>query len=253
MRERIIQAFKEVRHGFSPDRVVADPELDATFLNECRALGLTESDAELNRCLLNARKGGYLKGLTRSRPTSFPDETEYRFASEVAIRYLERKYDCSLDDVVCTLQWATEFDAIAESIAPGFSPLQYRWAALNLRKRKLLQPENVVRVVQAEAVELGRIDELNLNDVPRQQGVYVFYGPEQTLYVGEASNLRRRIGKHLEHSDNKGLARWLWEHGSHDVYLELHALPESTQTRARRAYEAELIQTRHPVFNVARR
>ena len=36
----IIQAFGEVRGGYSVDRVIADPQLDRRFLRLCRELGL---------------------------------------------------------------------------------------------------------------------------------------------------------------------------------------------------------------------
>ena len=78
----------------------------------------------------------------------------------------------------------------------------------------------------------------------------MFFSSRGALYIGESTNLRKRIEKHLEHSDNKGLAQWLWEHGADDLHLEFHVLPDSTTTRTRRALEAELIESRRPEFNV---
>jgi excinuclease UvrABC nuclease subunit len=50
------------------------------------------------------------------------------------------------------------------------------------------------------------------------------------LYVGEAINLRKRLRKHLDHSDNKGLARWLWENGATDLHLKIHVLEATAIT-----------------------
>jgi excinuclease UvrABC nuclease subunit len=80
--------------------------------------------------------------------------------------------------------------------------------------------------------------------------LYLFLQSRGVLYIGECQNLRKRIGKHLDHSDNKGLAHWLWEHGTQDMHLEYHVLPAGTAARIRKALEAELIGSRKPVFNV---
>jgi site-specific DNA-methyltransferase (adenine-specific) len=255
MRDLVRRAFLAARQGYSPDRVVADPDLNRHFLAECRALGSQEPDVTLNQCLLNLRKGRDLKGLPRSRPTSFADEEEYRFASEIAARHVERAKGTTVDRILCDPQLVSELDQIASQLAPGYTALQYRWAALNLRKAGRLKPELLARVApKAETVSLGPVAGLDAGQISGRQGLYLFYDPEskQTLYVGEAKNLRKRLDKHLDHSDIKSLAHWLWQHGSHKLYLELHLLPDGTATPVRRALEAELIRTRHPLFNVQR-
>jgi site-specific DNA-methyltransferase (adenine-specific) len=154
------------------------------------------------------------------------------------VRFLERRDRVSLDDIICDPERAAEFDTVAGTIVPGFSPLQYRWAALNLRKRRALKPEVIAHALPSLGVTVTAVKELHLSNVSVNQGVYVFYQPNEALYVGEAANLRMRIRQHLDHSDNKGLARWLWEHGTSEVFLELHVLDASVTTRVRRALEA---------------
>jgi hypothetical protein len=251
-REKVFAAFVAVRGGYSADRVVADPELNRLFLAECVRNDLDDSPRVLNQTLLNLRKAGLLAGLSRSKRTSFPNEDEYRFAAEMAIRHLERRERVSLDDVICDPDLASELDQLAAQIAPGYLPLQYRWAALNLRKARSLTPEILARVVLAEQVLSFPVKGLDLNCVPVQQGLYLFIDRQNVLYVGESKNLKHRIRKHLEHSDNRGLAHWLWEHGSDDLLLELHALPGNTRTDVLVAMEVELIRSRNPMFNVKR-
>ena len=207
---------------------------------------------ELNIALLNARKGGHLAGCTRSRLTSFSNEDDYAFSSEIAIRFLERRDGTTLDRVICSPQKATEFDELAERLSPGYTSLQYRWAALNLRKRKALKPEQMSYVVASEEVKINRVEDLLIEEITVNQGLYVFTdsGSKKTLYVGEAGNLRNRLRKHLEHSDNRWLARWLWEHGTDEIWVELHELPHSTSKKVRKALEYELIHSRRPEFNV---
>ena len=75
---------------------------------------------------------------------------------------------------------------------------------------------------------------------------------DRVLYVSEAKNLRTRLSKHLDHSDNKYLARYIWEMGKRDLFIEYHILSENTRTDVRKAMELELIRSRRAEFNVLR-
>ena len=246
----ILDAFVQVREGYSADRVVADPILNEHFLHVCRQLGLSETAENLNTQLLNARKAGLFTDLPRSKKTTFADEEEYRFASEVAARFLEHHRGMTVDQIICNPEIVSEFDAIAARIAPGYTSLQYRWAALNLRKSRRLQPETISHIVSSTEADLGPVNGLDVNCIPPKQGIYIFYSKSAILYIGETTNLRKRVGKHLDHSDNKGLAHWLWENGFSQVHLEIRVLPDTTSQRARSAVERELIVSRKPVFNI---
>jgi hypothetical protein len=182
---------------------------------------------------------------------SVANQDDYSFASEIAVRFLERRDQVSLDSVLCDPNRAAQFDEVASRLAPGFSSFQYRWAALNLRKRRRLRPEILAKVVPPEQVASCKVSELDVGKIPIRSGLYLFIQPGSVLYVGECQNLRKRIRKHLDHSDNKGFAHWLWEHGTEDLHLEYHILPLKTPTRVRKALEAELIRSRNPVFNIA--
>ena len=238
--------------GYSADRVVADPELNAKFLLACRSLGLDALARVLNGCLFNSRKASLLAGIPTTQRTEFSDLGDYQFASEVAARFLEHRSQVTLDQVLCDPDLAAEFDQLAASIVPGFSSLQYRWAALSLRKTKRLRPELLAHVVPPIAIQIGRIDEIDLAKLPMEQGIYIFYSQKETLYVGECENLRLRIKKHLEHSDIKAVAHRFWEKGTSDVFLEVRVLPSTTSGRIRRALEATLISSRHAAFNIKR-
>jgi site-specific DNA-methyltransferase (adenine-specific) len=246
------QAFESVHDGYSADRVVADPDLNKRFLAACQSLGLNLSAGELNRCLFNARKGNLLAGVPTTRRTDFPDLADYQFASEVAVRFLEQRSRVSLDQILCDPELAVEFDALAAQISPGFTSLQYRWAALSLRKQKRLRPELIGHIVTATEVRMIRLDEIKLHELPVEQGIYIFLSRDETLYVGECENLRVRIKKHLDHSDIRAVAHHFWQHGTAEILLEIRVLPETTSTRARRAMEAELIASRRARFNIKR-
>lgn len=251
MKDRITAAFENSRQGFSVDRVVADPTLNAAFLAECHGQGLEASPATLNRALMNLRKAGGLRRI-RSVRSSFPAEDQYRFAVEMTVRFMERRDGVSLDDIICDPQLATEFDALAAAISPGFSSLEYRWAALNLRKASRLSPEILARVAPPVRILTFTVANVDLNQIPLEQGLYLFFTATHCLYVGEAENLFNRLKRHLDHSDNKGLAQWMWEEGNDRLFLELQILEGNTTTRVRRALELELIRSRNPTFNVSR-
>lgn len=251
MKAKIISAFEAVRNGNSVDRVVVDPELNTAFLAECQRLGLDAAGATLNRALINLRKAGHLRGL-KSRSPLPGDDDAYRFAAEMAARHMERRDGVTLDDILCDPALAAEFDKLAASISPGFSPLQYRWAALNLRKANRLPPELLARIASPKKVISFPIPALSLDAIPCEQGLYLFFTRDCCLYVGEAENLRNRLGKHLDHSDNKGLARWMWDQGTTELFLELQILEAATTQKVRRALERELIRGRKPTFNISR-
>jgi hypothetical protein len=250
MRTIVREAFLKVRAGRSPDSVVVDPNLNARFLAECQVRGLLEEPPILNQCLLNLRKGRDLQGI-RSKRVRRSNQKGYLFASEIAARFLERRDQITLDQILCDPVKAAEFDQIAADLAPGFGPLEYRSAALNLRKRKRLRPELLGRVVAAETVVTSRVADVNPSELPTRPGLYLFIDRNRVLYVGECKNIRKRLGKHLDHSDNKGLARWFWQHGITDLHVEYHVLPAGVGARVRKAMEAELIGSRSPLFNVA--
>ena len=130
MKTVITEAFDTVSEGFSSDRVVADPELNQRFISECRLRGLTNSTEDLNRALLNLRKAGGLTGRSRAKRTHFSNEDEYRFASEIAARFLERREGVSLDTIICHSDMVSEFDQVASRIAPGYSPLPVSYTHL---------------------------------------------------------------------------------------------------------------------------
>ncbi len=165
---------------------------------------------------------------------------------------MERRDGVTLDDIICDPQLAAEFDQLAGALSPGYSPLEYRWAALGLRKINRLSPELLARIAPPVRLLRFPVVDLDMNQVPTDQGLYLFLTPVECLYVGEAENLFNRLSKHLDHSDNRGLARWLWEQGATQLFVELQVLQRETLVKVRRALERELIRSRKPTFNVQR-
>ena len=90
--------------------------------------------------------------------------------------------------------------------------------------------------------------------VPDKPGICIFRDPTGYLYVGESSSLCFRGNNHLDHSNRKSFAHYLWSNGNKEITVELHIFPKDSPAKdktKRRAYESELIRSRKPKFNLA--
>jgi hypothetical protein len=255
IREVVRESFFVTHDGRSTDDVVIDDALNAAFLTACHRQFPSASDTELNWELYNLRKQppGIGKVTTVKRQHKHDD---YLHASEIAARHMEDRHGLTIDRVLCDPAKRQEFDAIAQDIAPDVSTYRLRKAALKLRKNRQLKPELIKRVadwgkkvLNFSANELRNAPDL----IPRSPGIYIFRDKTGYLYIGEAGNLRGRIEKHLDHSDRKTVARYLWDNGYKELIVEMHAFrKESNGTKAsyRKAYEADLIRSRKPKLNI---
>ena len=177
-------------------------------------------------------------------------------ASEIAARHVEDAHETTVDRILCDPELRREFDATASLLAADVDNYMLRKAALKLRKGRQLKPELTKRVADwgTEIVKrTARALQEDPNLISTGPGVYLFFDSSGYLYIGEASNLKTRVSKHLDHSDRKALARYLWKQGIEDLWVELHCFDANSHGRRvgpRRAYEASLIQSRKPRFNI---
>jgi site-specific DNA-methyltransferase (adenine-specific) len=199
----IIEGFLAASDGWSSDRVIADPELNERFSRECHYLGLPGGPTDWNRALMGLRKAGKLKGLPKVRKTIFPEEQldQYLFASEIAMRLTDQ--NLSLDDILCDPEQARKFDELARRFAPGFSSLQYRWAALTIRKRAHDRRRwSQGRASNLESWRFPHFRRLRGMEIDRfigNAGVYLARtSAEQNLYLGGTFDLGKRFQQHLE-------------------------------------------------------
>lgn len=242
----IIRAFSEIHDGYATDRVICDPMMNARFLRRCRALGLKDSDYELNHALYDIRKTpkkGKLPPTTKK--TEFRDYDEYVFGSEVAVRFLQREEGASLDAILCDPRLQTKFDELSLRIAPGIQTLKLRYGALNLRKTHRLQPRDMV-APNYDLVAAGPVERVNLDKLPEIPGAYVFYSESRPVFAGETDVLRGRIGRHLRSSDHRGFPRWLA--GETALQLRYAELP-SVNRDERLRWLRQFINREKPLLN----
>jgi site-specific DNA-methyltransferase (adenine-specific) len=212
----LLEAFGTVNDGYSLDRVIADPDLNAALTEQCRRLSLPGEARTWNHALFNLRKRGRLAGIATQRRTDLDWEycDAFLFASEIAWRELVEKGAKSLDEILCDPALAAEFDQVAARFAPGFKSLEYRWAALKLRKMaraartraKLLKPGRFQPPMSAFAAACDR--------APESAGVYLVSTSDEKIYVGESLNLRNRFARQFG-SEQKSA----WPKGEVEVRL----------------------------------
>jgi DNA modification methylase len=231
----IMAAFRETHDGYSVDRVVADPELNATFLEECRNRGIDGADAELNRTLFRIRKQGRLVQIPTSKRTTFGwDECDaYIDASEIALSQMMFDGCKTLDEILVDPERAAEFDEIARRFAPGFSPLRYRWAALMLRK---VASRAKVRSASVKKVKLHNqcsIEEVISRAVASEPGVYLVYtGQRRVVFAGDALDLSTRLQQRF--GNTKSAQVWRGEFAESEIRIRYAHLKSDGQGDARK-------------------
>jgi predicted GIY-YIG superfamily endonuclease len=234
--------------------VVLQDDLNNRFLAKCQERLPEVAAAECNWTLLDLRKAGRMGAVATKRERQDPDE--YQYAAEIAARFVQDKCEQSIGRLLCDPVRRAEFDTAALAVAPEVEAYQLCKAAFGLRKARRLQPELVVRVADwnKEVVTLSAAEiAANGKLVPDSPGIYIFRDSIGYLYIGESYSLRHRVTQHLDHSDRKSLAHYLWENGNREITVELHAFAKDSPAKDknhRRAYESELIKSRKPQFNL---
>lgn len=252
----LLEAFRQINDGYSLDRVIADPDLNTALSEQCRLLGLPGEPRIWNHHLFNMRKRGQLAEIPTSRKTNIDWKVcdEFLFASEIAWKRMIDKGHKSLDEILCDPQLASEFDSIAASFAPNFVPLQYRWAALKLRK--------TVKDARTRAKLLGDRKTLHLADnfgeplqafnsawkaVPEKSGIYLVTrrDDKQSLYLGEALNLKGRLRTQFGSSP----AKKAWQTHCDTSNLSVQLFTAEVGFTDLIAYQSILVSRYRPLLN----
>jgi oxygen-dependent protoporphyrinogen oxidase len=256
--EIVRRAFLVSHDGWSVDEVLLKDDLRQNFLLECRhgKKGDLEgvSDRQLLEQLVKLRKSDKLNVETTRSERS--DLSDYLVSAEIASRFMHDAHGVSPDQWLVDPYLLREFDKIGLSIANSEDAYLLRKAALKLRKSRSLKPELLQRVTDwdlvLETYPLKKLEE-RLSQIAESPCVYIFRDSSGYLYIGQASNLRKRLKTHLSESDRKALSAYI-ESDKESITVELHIFgPNSPaqKTIVREAYESELIRSRKPRLNLA--
>lgn len=240
----IVRAFSEVRivtgsgtqEFLSSDRMIADPHLDKKFMKLCAKYGLKTNPIIMNLRLMALRKAKKLSHLPPSKKRSGLTSSvsnRISFASELALRLIRIRKGVTLDQILCDPNLAKEFDSLAESMSPGFSSLEYRLAALNVRKRGTFT--RIDERVTFESTE--NVANLRVERIPNVAGIYLFSSDDFPVFINQTDNLRSRLTVHLDNSNKQGLPEWLWLKPLQHSYIPM---PSTAATFRRNLEQTEM-------------
>jgi site-specific DNA-methyltransferase (adenine-specific) len=247
--EHLVRAYESVYDGYSLDRVLADPELGSELIKKCREVGLPGTPKDWNHLLMRLRKAGKLRFPIRNRTEfSWSEIDEFLFASEIA--WSEMKPHGTLDEILCDPDLAQAFDEKAQSLAPGFTPLEYRWGALTLRKtsktaRVRSETYATLSLDQFEShrrLRSWKDDEQSLNS----PGLYLIRGDSRraVAYVGSALNLLKRLSKQLAATQIDH-----WEQARDAKFIQFLPRPKDTDPIDLLSMQRHLIELAKPRWN----
>jgi hypothetical protein len=243
-------AFLAVRQDQSVEKVIVDPDLNTRFIQACRNdFGVEDSAFRLNLALMNLRKRGQLRGLHSARGSHVVEQWQYAFASEVAARTLYFRNGVSVDTMLCHPDLTAEFDRIASCLAPGFSSFEYRWTALNIRKKG-----TSARVREVEQV-VGWSKPLpfHTEDVlPDDEGLFALHEDDDVvLFVGTTEDIQASISSGTHIADPGIFSESLWTPQSDRLTWRIAEM-EDFRSEERHAFVRQLVGRYRPVFNIPR-
>lgn len=240
-------AVRNVRGDLgSPDLYIADPDRNKLFLDKCRELGIQASDYAINKRLMYARKNGHLRGLNSVK--TVVNYEDYAFASEFAATELKYKTGASIDEVLCDPGLASQFDAIAGKLAPGYTPFRYRWAILSIRKAGR-HAEWKPDYAMPDLVGPFKLMADPLEALPEEGGIYLLSEREKPLYVRSTANIRHGVELHRKPQMFSAVTDIFWRPQIDDFNVRFAVLGA---TKLFKPVERKLIEEKRPVFNVPR-
>ena len=241
----IVEAFRLTHDGYSADRVVADPELNTKFIEACAKLGLVGDPRVWNTLLFRQRKSGKLTSLETTKRTKFSwqEIDNYLLGSEIAWQQLlDEGVAKTVDEILCDPELVARFDEIAMQFAPGFSPLEYRWAALKLRKeaKTARSRSNVLKAPRFKA--MIPIEDVAADSFENQNGLFVLSESKtKRLYAGETLDLSRSL---MAVKQNMSA----WNQVAKSVFVQ--AIPMDHLPAGNLAWQSCLVKKFKPRLNV---
>ncbi len=239
--QQVLETYQAVCDGRSVDYLLCDKALNKEFVRACKKSGVDGNAYAWNRVLLRSRKQGEVTTPgQKSYRVAYRDMDAYLAGAEVAMHLLQLDYGMQLEDVLCSPDAAAEFDRLAALYAPGYQSLEYRWAALSVRKRAT-RSRKLGHTRYAKWLRARLPKPLPLADCLQlwfeRQGVYVLASESRTLYVGETRNVTQRVEQIL------GSESWLSLAPSSLIVLE------TENPAARQGTQSALIQRTKPLLN----
>jgi hypothetical protein len=257
----VAAAFETTREGFELDRVLVDPRLRKELVDECRRRGVIAPERDIFKRLQGFRKND--SAGVEFKPTKRRANIDVEgvfYAAELAFRQLNFVSSASVDAVITDPSVGAEFDEVCAALAPHGTSMQFRWAALKLRKTRCLSKEKVDALldIRPSLIEMKLTERISLADfrvdrVPEERGVFSFTeqdGEPQYLYVGSARSLRDSVAPFEDATPFKLAGGEFWKPNLDRITLSYGIMKNSWLGASPRELGLRLIRSRHPLFNV---
>jgi DNA modification methylase len=240
----VIESYKRI--GYPADYLLCDKDLNKEFITTCLKEGIGGNAFVWNRYLLQLRKSGKLPQATKRPPTFASDKLDqFGFGCEVAWRLLAIDYQRTLDDILCSPEFAEEFDRLANDFGPQdieVTSFEYRRAALSIRKRSHVARESAATnfsewISKKKSLTTTGLDADSLQQL-EQPGVYVLYADDVAIYAGESNNIRVQLDRILVNE------KWKRLEPSSVKYV-----PQSDKLSSHYALKSVLAMREQPLLN----
>lgn len=197
------KAYREC--GYPVDYILCNKSMNSDFTQTCIKLGKGGTAYMWNRLLLAMRKSGQLSASKKSgEPISQSQFESLGNAAELAWRLLAVDYRKTLDDILCSPDFAAQFDLLATELMAEeeqAQPTELRQTALSIRKRcheaRLQAQELFPQWLSCKRKSLEKVDvggSMQALDMP---GAFVLESKKEPLYVGQSQNIRACVERLL--------------------------------------------------------
>src|SRR5207249_3652936 len=153
-------------------------------------------------------------------PRENRDYSSYLFASEMASVQVKYRYGASVDDILAYPDIGHQFDELAKRLQPGYTPLEYRLAALHIRKSQYIEKDERARYYRLRAREaeqvaqvIGPLSGLNVQKlVPSDAivGLLEKTDSPRFLYISQAKSLPDAVRPFTRQDTFDALANAFW-------------------------------------------
>ncbi len=253
--DTIIDAFAQVHDGYSIDRTLADPQLAAQFVERCQQLGIGASHAAICRRLLCLRKaGGFPIKTTRKHKR---DLHPFLIPAELAFAKLTYRYDASYDDLLADPDVGKAFDENVARLGQAGDAVDYRLAALHLRKNVRLRPKaDADQLAHLDILKRkphwhtpGHLSDVRLDEVPASEGVFSLREPDRYLFLSQSENLRSGVSIFQDSRVLSAVGNHFWSPSPEEITVDF-VMPEDVYGVDLRLFEIKALETYQPIFNM---
>lgn len=251
----IVQGFKKHHRGFAIDRFLADPDLVEAFLDDVRKNGVDAAAAQINRRLLRIRKAGQLKVPTTAEDRR--DLTPFLIPAELAVAQLGYRFDATYDDLLADPEIGNAFDELALKLGGTGTRVDYRLAALHLRKnirsRKGKEAEELLNFGVTDLNDrwkaIGPISHLDQAQVPTTEGIFAISEPNRFLYLTRFANIKAGLDRFRNPALLSGIGNHFWKPSVESLSVQL-IRREEAKGCSFRLLELKALEIYRPIFNL---